>query len=332
MTIEHVESRSAQGRLMTLWHRVRIFAAMNLSIAVLGGALLAASSIVLTETAEAATACPLGQELYTPSSETSGSCYKCDDGFSRTLFTEPTDSDACERINEATKTTATRQGDSSFVCQSGEFPDLLTGKCYTCPTDYDWNVITGKCEFTDNTTASFAGNAGTCDVLQGEWDGGGNRCYKCSSGSRIPFTNKCSTTSTSLTSGTETDCTTVFGVRVCTGCSCPSGYSTNVFPACTASDKCIKTTTTQSDATFLRYIGCAPGTFPGGISGKCYSCPRIATTACYRSRLLEFATRLTASIAPSEGTSSSSVRRASSSTRKPMTALAALRAFCRMLV
>lgn len=260
-TIKRFESTGYPRMILLMLRRLRIVVATGISIALLGSIFLLLGSVTLPETAEAATACPLGQELY------DGSCYKCDDGFDRALFTGPTSSSACERINEDTKTTATRQGDSSFLCQSGEFPDFADGSCYTCPTDHDWDVLTQKCEFRDNRAAALGGYYG---CTPGTYDGLNFKCYTCSSDRFYTGIRECAKSPTnSYKAGSNTG---IFGA-----CVCPGGYGFDIaatFQGCTYAKKCIKTTTYSNvGATFAKNFGCATGTFRGGISNRCYSCP-----------------------------------------------------------
>jgi hypothetical protein len=253
--------------------------------------------------ASAQTACETGQFLY-PLVE--GECYSCPTGYDHDILFPPSDSRVCTTIGN--KTTATRQGDSSFLCPAGQFPNFATGKCNSCPSGYTAN-LDGTCTQSSNLTATYNSPFKTC--TGGTFDGLNGSCYSCPSGySRVGLTNTCTQTVKSNT--TMSVCgTRVYSSRqVCTwfdifqnkctsygteyywaytGCgalipaggvlqsgdsyySCASGYSHDIAVPFNNNGICFKYTTTNINATYQYAIGCPGGTFDG-LNGSCYSCP-----------------------------------------------------------
>lgn len=238
--------------------------------------------------ASAETACEVGAFLDVGT----GQCYSCPAGYSHNPLLPANVSGVCSTI--ANKTTATRQGDSSFLCPAGQFPNFATGRCHSCPSGYTDN-LDGTCTQSSNITATYNSPFRTC--TGGTFDGLNGSCYSCPSGySRIGLSTSCTRTvksnSTMSSCGSRTWNPNVilgidFGYWSYTGCGalitsavrsgnsyykCSSGYSHDIAVPFNNNGICFKYTTSNVNATYNYAIGCASGTFDG-LNGSCYSCP-----------------------------------------------------------
>ncbi|MBM3847530.1 MAG: hypothetical protein FJ405_14760, partial [Verrucomicrobia bacterium] len=123
--------------------------------------------------------CPSGQfwDLGT------GGCWTCPSGYSRTVFPVTTAS-ACEQFIPAVFSSATR---FDGLCPAGQFWDILTGFCWSCPGGYARTVfaVTGgaACEKVNPAVFSAATRFGkyACQDRGVGWflDIGRNECWSC---------------------------------------------------------------------------------------------------------------------------------------------------------
>jgi hypothetical protein len=206
-------------------------------------------------------------------------------------------------------TSATNHGAAG--CAVGQFFDVGTGKCWTCPSGFNRSVlpivdlITGdpsgngchKPASSIFTAANTATASGGTDCPSGYvYDFLLGQCYKCPSGysKRVlvgwdssaaceKVTTTTSTTSASRRNGTGffgTDCPSGyvydFGLGYCY--KCPSGYGKHVLRSWAASNACTKTTTTTSRVAANNTSSSGGTDCPSGyvydfLLGKCYKCP-----------------------------------------------------------
>ncbi len=66
----------------------------------------------------------------------SGDCYACGLGQSYNPLFGADEQGVCFAQDE---TVAVSGGEEGFICPIGSFLDSVTGNCYSCPEDYDWN-------------------------------------------------------------------------------------------------------------------------------------------------------------------------------------------------
>ncbi len=119
-----------------------------------------------------------------------GSCWSCPAGYSRTLFSVEGDS-ACEIPARLEFTTATRHGKAG--CGPGQFFDLLTGSCWSCPAGYNRTIFSvegstacekpARSEFIAALSTRGSGIIGTDCPGGYVFDFALGRCYRCPSGS-----------------------------------------------------------------------------------------------------------------------------------------------------
>jgi hypothetical protein len=222
---------------------------------------------LMPDSASAATACDVAAgEFQYPL--VVGDCYKCPAGYNHDILYPPGDARVCTR--SGLETTAIRQGDASFLCPAGQFPDFLTGTCNSCPAGYD--VGLGVCTQADNRTADYSSSYKvSCDA--GSFDGGSNNCYTCPAGYNPGFlTNTCTRTTSSREAmsqcGTRSEtCTTTQ-----TGSFCAVPPFTNEWCATIG----VPLTPVYSTSCTTSYTGCGSGGTvvgrEGPIADKYYSC------------------------------------------------------------
>ncbi|CAN5247411.1 hypothetical protein BH23VER1_BH23VER1_09290 [soil metagenome] len=243
--------------------------------------------------------CPTGQfnDLFT------GDCWSCPDGYVRTVIpiTQITDSNACVRPAFSTFEAATQHGSPGCDTGAGEFFDLLTGDCWSCPSGYNRTVfsITGgsACErpaYPVYTSSQSTSASGGTDCPSGYvYDFIIGRCFRCPTNyAKNVFrawdaSNACERSlyeTTSANYGGQgygifgTDCDSGYVWNSANGgCyRCPSGYAKNIFRSWTANDACERTrvvTTSALSATATGGTDCPPGYVYDFILGSCYKCP-----------------------------------------------------------
>ena len=118
-----------------------------------------------------------------------GTCWTCPSGFRRTVFSVKSDK-ACERAASEVFAKAIFKKHFSVIdpCKGGQFADVTTGKCYSCPSGYRQVVLANvnspkKCVKTvpaSYSRATKVGKYGGCD--RGFYDVGTNKCWTCPSG------------------------------------------------------------------------------------------------------------------------------------------------------
>jgi len=188
---------------------------------------------------------------------------------------------------------ATQQGASG--CQSGEFADIGTGKCWTCPAGYDRTlapVTAANACAKAVATQSFAATKQSSVACQaGEFlDIGLNQCWQCPSGydrtlSAVTASDACAK-SIPVQSLAATKVSTVacqagefldIGRNECW--SCPADYN-RTLSAVTASDACsravpemVTPATGYGKGTGIFGTDCPSGAFLDIGLGTCWSCP-----------------------------------------------------------
>jgi len=123
--------------------------------------------------------CPEGQfwDVWT------GYCWSCPGGYNRTVFAV-TAGNACEQVIPAAVSGATR---FNGLCPPGQFWDLLTGACWSCPSSFDRTVfpVTGgaACERVIAAVLAAASRHDpyACEARGAGWflDIGRNECWTC---------------------------------------------------------------------------------------------------------------------------------------------------------
>ena len=204
----------------------------------------------------------------------SGGCFECPAGYTHNPLLPATDSNVCTRLSN--QTTALLKGAPQFLCPAGEFPDLLSGKCYSCPAGYSHDFtlpadVSGVC-FNRLTASMDLQTTIGCDA--GEFDGLNGRCLSCPAGYQKDL----------IGNGCHKDTKTSMGFQRTLGCdagefdgldgncyTCPAGYN-NVLGSCER--------ISSSSMTKQRDINpsCSGG-FADGLSGNCYSCDGYTRTA-----------------------------------------------------
>jgi neutral ceramidase len=230
--------------------------------------------------------CPDGQffDLLT------GSCWSCPDGYNRTIF--PIDGkSACEKPAYSLFSSATKNGQAG--CAPGQFFDLLTGACWTCPDGYNRTIFPvngdSACERPAKTINSYATKNDKPGCGPGQfYDLFTAACWSCPDGyerTLFPVTGgtACERSAYSVYSGA--DSTSAVGVECPRGYSldvtlwrcyrCPDGYSKRLFrtwndgAACERSFPADDTSATRHGNDTL----CPSGQFLDIGTGYCWSCP-----------------------------------------------------------
>ena len=160
------------------------------------------------------------------------SCYRCPDGFAKLIFRSWNDGAACEHVNPAVDTTATRH---DGLCPSGQFLDIGTGYCWSCPDGFNRTIF------------PIGGNAACQKSIPAINSGASRHDGLCPNGQFLDI-----------------------GTGYCW--SCPGGYSRTVFPigggaACQTVIPAVDTSATRHDGL------CPSGQFWDIGTGYCWSCP-----------------------------------------------------------
>ncbi len=232
--------------------------------------------------------CPDGQFL----DPGTGFCWSCPEGYQRTVFPivdgeDRPAADGCEKPSTTDYAAASRHG--AATCPAGQFLDLATGACWSCPSGYDRTVfdINGAtaCERPAETVYRAAAQHGGpgCGVGQ-FFDIGTGKCWSCPSGyNRTVFDVSGPTacelpahdvTTTALTQdGTGffgTDCPSGYAFDALLGkCwKCPSGYG-----KISGTATCVKTVPADFKPATAHDGLCPAGQFLDIGTGKCWSCP-----------------------------------------------------------
>ena len=174
--------------------------------------------------------CPDGQFL----DIITGYCWSCPAGYNRTLFSID-GSTACESPQRSEFSSATRQGAAG--CKSGQFFDLLTGYCWSCPAGYNRTLAAvnaaNACELPARSVFASANRFGQAGCAPGQFfDLASGYCW-----------------------------------------SCPAGYNRTVFDI-NSGAACEKPELLDyASATRHGQAGCGPGQFFDLVTGACWSCP-----------------------------------------------------------
>jgi neutral ceramidase len=219
-----------------------------------------------------------------------GACWSCPDGYNRTIF--PVDGGAaCEKPPQTVNARATEHGQAG--CGPGQFFDIFTGACWSCPEGYNRTIFPvdggAACEkpaYSDYAAALSTRGSGffgtdcpggyVFDFILG-------RCYRCPDGyAKLIFRSwndgaACEHVYPAVdTSATRHDglCPRGQFLDIGTGyCwSCPDGYNRTIFPirgaaACQTVIPAVDTSATRHDGL------CPSGQFWDIGTGYCWSCP-----------------------------------------------------------
>ena len=220
-----------------------------------------------------------------------GYCWQCPSGYDRTIF-PVTAGNACERPARSLFAGATRHGNAG--CAQGQFFDLFTGACWSCPSGYDRTIFSVEggtacerpaySEFVGAQSANATGFFGTDCPSGYVYDFIIRSCFRCPSGSaKLVFrawndpAGACERVVPAAYSGATRFnglCPSGQFWDIGTGgCwSCPGGYNRTVF-AVTAGNACEQVIPAAfSGAT--RFNGlCPSGQFWDLLTGACWSCP-----------------------------------------------------------
>jgi neutral ceramidase len=240
--------------------------------------------------------CPVGQfhDIFT------GDCWSCPAGYERTVIpiVPITAADACVRPAFSTFSFATQH--AAAGCPIGQFYDLSTGDCWSCPSGYNRTIfaITGSsaCEkpaYSVFTSAQSTTATGGSDCPSGYvYDFILGFCYKCPTGYNKNIfnswnsSNACErselqTTGANVTSGSGifgTDCPSGyvfdFGLGMCY--RCPSGYNKTILQPWNSGSACERTVLLTSSASSVSATGgttCPSGYVYDFILARCYRCP-----------------------------------------------------------
>jgi neutral ceramidase len=243
-----------------------------------------------------AAGCPVGQfhDIFT------GDCWSCPAGYERTVIpiVPITASDACVRPAFSSFSVATQH--AAAGCPIGQFFDIFTGDCWSCPTGYNRTIfaVTGSsaCEkpaYSVFASAQSQSATGGTNCPSGYvYDFGLGLCYKCPTGySKNIFrawntSNACEkselqVTSASVTNGTGlfgTDCPAGyvfdFGLGKCY--KCPDSYAKTILQPWNSGSACERTVWLTSSASSTTATGgstCPSGYVYDLILGRCYRCP-----------------------------------------------------------
>jgi len=220
-----------------------------------------------------------------------GSCWKCPDGYNRTVL-PVTSSSACERPARSVFGAATRHGQDG--CGPGQFFDLLTGACWSCPAGYNRTIFAvdgstacerpAYSEFLVAQSANGSGFFGTDCPSGYVYDFILRRCFRCPDGSaKFVFRSwndaagACERVVPAAWSGAQKFsglCPSGQFLDLGTGAcwSCPANYNRTVF-AIGGSTACEQVIPAQWAAA-TRFDGlCPAGQFWDIGTGACWSCP-----------------------------------------------------------
>jgi hypothetical protein len=119
-----------------------------------------------------------------------GTCWKCPDGYGRTIFPVNGDS-ACEKVS-TTRFSRAQERDKGTGwfgtdCPSGQFWDIVDGKCHSCPGGYSMQVLEhvhAETKCAQSVPASFSKATKIGLVCGGNiWDPqSGGQCWSCPEG------------------------------------------------------------------------------------------------------------------------------------------------------
>ncbi len=223
----------------------------------------------------------------------SGDCFSCADGYSHD-FTKPvTEPGVCFKKTNLEK--ATVKGSPEFFCGAGEFLDLQSGDCYSCPSGYEHHFLFDVddpkvCQ--RNEAADYTGHDApdSCDVTEGEFSGGlvdPVGCYSCPSGysytglsvnnnnackkrnnKKATFVKDVGSIFTPCPGGTFAN----FGSTKCHRCD--SGYIHDPSKRVEEKGVCYKDIGTTATHKY-NLFACKAGEFLGGFGdlNGCYTCP-----------------------------------------------------------
>ncbi len=231
--------------------------------------------------------CPDGQffDLLT------GSCWSCPDGYNRTIF--PVDGNsACEKPAYSVFSSATQHGQAG--CGPGQFFDLLTGACWSCPDGYNRTIFPvngdSACERPAQTVDTYATKYGPAGCGPGQfYDIFTAACWSCPDGYNRtiwPVTGgaACERPAYSVYSAADstrgsgifgTDCPGgyVFDFILGRCYRCPNGYSKLIFKSWNDGSAC-EHVVPADDTSATRHDGlCPSGQFLDIGTGYCWSCP-----------------------------------------------------------
>lgn len=118
-------------------------------------------------------------------------CYKCPDGYNKLLLPTWDDPKTCEKITPAQFSEAEELNGGALLCPAGQFLDVPTGRCWSCPEDYNRNILfpidgDAACEKVTprKTTAAVKEEKFACELRDPDWflDIGRNECWSCPEG------------------------------------------------------------------------------------------------------------------------------------------------------
>jgi hypothetical protein len=241
--------------------------------------------------------CPAGQFLDIGT----GFCWSCPDGYNRTVFSVE-GATACEKPASSLFASATMHGQAG--CGPGQFLDIGTGYCWSCPDGYNRTIfaVTGDTACERPAYSLFAGatrfNQAGCGPGQ-FFDIGTGYCWSCPEGyNRTVFSvtggTACEKPAYSLFSGAtrhgQPGCGAGQFFDLGTGyCwSCPSGYNRTIF-AVTGPTACERPAYSE----FLAALSTSGSGFfgtdcPSGyvfdfILKRCYACPAGSAKLVFKS-------------------------------------------------
>ena len=127
---QRLQSCASMRYQLGSWMRLNSGTSKSIKNAAIQRFLLLALPLILLcpAPASAETACELPAFLDVGTSQ----CYTCPAGYNHNPLLPADVAGVCSTIGN--KTTATRQGDSSFLCPAGQFANFATGKCHSCPS------------------------------------------------------------------------------------------------------------------------------------------------------------------------------------------------------
>ncbi|NOQ65171.1 MAG: hypothetical protein GQ582_11730, partial [Methyloprofundus sp.] len=189
-----------------------------------------------------------------------GSCYICPDGYNHDILYPPSDVRSCFKIGE--ETTAHTSGQVQFLCPEGQFANLISGKCNSCPVGYIASLDGETCTLATHLTASYDSPFQTC--TGDSFDGLDGSCYTCPVGSTRDLLSTNCIKNISATHHYNIGCDSGFDGLNGSCYTCPSGYS-----RIGLSTSCTQTLNASYQSAFNFCNGA--GEFAD--NGTCYSCP-----------------------------------------------------------
>jgi len=241
---------------------------------------------ILAATYHEQAGCPTGQF----NDVLSGDCWSCPGGYNRTVFAV-TAANACERPAFSQFSSASQHGAAG--CAAGQFFDLGTGDCWSCPTSYNRTVFAvtapNACEkpaFSEFSGSQSQAVSPICPAGYA-YDALLNGCYRCPSGySRNVLvawnaSNACSkgvfdppvpAESVAATPPCPAGYVQDLILNACY--RCPTGFNKVVFNPWNSAQACEKVNPAQfASATNRGDGGCPVGQFLDIGLGTCWSCP-----------------------------------------------------------